>query len=96
MEECIISIERLQRICTSHNCDWHGAKVVNQDWIVTQAGDILCIPHSYGIYDYALEKDDWIIHMAEKRWVNLNTFLPAYFEACRRKGLKVVQMRISY
>ena len=96
MNETIITNERLQSICKFYDCSPDGAMVVNQDWIVTKVGDILCIPYYYGIYNYALKSEDWIIHMAEKVWVNLNTFIPAYIEACKRKGLKVVSMRISY
>ena len=50
----------------------------------------------YVICSDVLDHDDWILLLTVKRWFDANTFLPAYFEACRRKGLKVVQMRIDY
>lgn len=92
----LLGFDKIQNICENNGCDCNGATVINEDWIVTKVGDILSTKRGYGIYDNQLKKDDWLKHMAGKCWVNFNTFLPAYFEALRRKGLKTIKIRIDY
>lgn len=81
---------RLRNECPS------GYEEYNIDWFLTPDGDMFNAWSDYEIESDRLDEDDWILHCIGKRWFDANTFLPAYFEACRRKGLKVVQMRISY
>lgn len=38
--------------------------------------------------------ENWIAHLSEKRWVDMNKFIPAYIEACIRAGVTTV--RISH
>lgn len=74
----------------------NGYEEYNNDWFLTPDGDMFNAWSDYEIDSDRLDEDDWILHCMSKRWFDANTFIPAYFEACRRKGLKFVQMRISY
>lgn len=73
-----------------------GYEEYNVDWFLTPDGDMFNAWSDYEIENDRLDEDDWILHCMGKRWFDANTFIPAYFEACRRKGLKVVQLRIDY
>jgi len=68
----------------------------NDDWFIGADGTMRNAWSGYEIDGDRLSEDDWILHCMTKRWFDANTFLPAYFEACRTIGLKVVPMRISY
>ena len=39
---------------------------------------------------------NWLGHMAGKRWVDLNTFVPAYIEACRRAKIETVYIDYTH
>ena len=60
------------------------------DWTITDDGDLEHRNHYY------IEKErlgeNWLGHMREKTWVDMNTFVPAYIEACRRAGVKAVKV----
>lgn len=68
----------------------------NDDWFISPGGDMMNTLSCYVIGSDVLDHDDWILLLTAKRWFDANTFIPAYFEACRRRGLKVVPMRIEY
>lgn len=68
-----------------------------EDWTVEQDGTMIHngTPYYY-IEPYSLTEEDWVLHMMEKNWVDLNTFFPAYFHACRLAGRNVVNVMTSY
>lgn len=63
------------------------------DWYVDGEG-YLCHKGEYYEIDPDRLAENWIGHMARKRWVNMNTFIPAYIEACERAGVQ--QVNITY
>lgn len=63
-----------------------------KEWTVSKDGDISHKGNEYVIASFRLGAENWIGHMAEKRWVDMNTFIPAYIEACRRAGVTFVQI----
>ena len=63
------------------------------DWEVSPSGDMYCADASYHIAAERLGTENWLDHIAGKTWVNLNTFIPAYIEACRRAGIKTVKIQ---
>lgn len=73
-----------------------GYDVYNEDWFLSPKGDMCNRCSGYYIEADKLRKDDWILHCMERRWFDANTFIPAYWEACRRAGIKKVTMRIEY
>ena len=73
-----------------------GYDTYNDDWHISPNGDMLSSRSGYEIGNDVLDKDNWILQCADKRWFDANTFIPAYFEACRRKGFKLVSIRVSY
>lgn len=80
--------DEIREICISHNVDPDGAEMFNDDYIISRTGDLICgMNWSYGIYDYMLDKDDWIPHLRRKNWYNDATFVPAYLEALRKHGI---------
>ena len=51
----------------------------------------------YLIYAERLAEPFWILHLlSSKKWFDANTFIPAYFEACRRAGIKKVTILTYY
>ena len=73
-----------------------GFTTFNEDWFISEDGSIRASRAEYTIFSGELANDHWLLHLMSKRWFDANTFIPAYFEACRRRGLKVVPMRIEY
>ena len=64
-------------------------------WSVSKSGDMLH-DSGYPIYDHQLERDNWIIHMLEKDWVDFNDFIPAYFQALKNAGIKNKKVQVFY
>jgi hypothetical protein len=60
------------------------------EWRITEDGDLEHINRYY------IEKErlaeNWLDHMREKKWNDMNKFVPAYLEACRRAGVKMVKV----
>lgn len=65
----------------------------NPDWTVTATGTMKATRYDY-VIDSSRLGENWLEHMSEKRWVDMNTFVPAYIIACARAGVKIVE--ISY
>lgn len=65
---------------------WEG------EWKITPEGDLEHAKFDYFIESYRLGTENWLEHMAGKTWVNLNTFVPAYLEACHRAGITSVKI----
>ena len=63
------------------------------DWYIDEEG-YLC--HKKYYYEIAPDRlsENWIAHMSHKRWVDMNTFIPAYIDACRLAGVE--QVKITY
>lgn len=67
------------------------------DWTVEEDGTLINKRMGYEIGpDQLRDQNDWILHLMEKPWVNLNSFIPAYFLALRRLGIKDAIVRTSY
>ena len=49
-------------------------------WVVTDYG-IECLARSYPIELHRVEENDWLSHMREKRWVNMEDFTMAFVYA---------------
>ena len=73
-----------------------GYEDFNNDWFLSPRGDMCNAWTNYEIFDYNLAQNDLIIHLMEKNWFDANTFLPAYFEACKRCGIQHLQIRTFY
>lgn len=67
-----------------------------EQWKVYKNGDMDCEKAGYTIHADQLRKEDWILHMMEKRWVDFNDFIPAYFYAMKIAGIEFKSERISY
>ena len=46
------------------------------DWAITPEG-VYCLRAQYVVAKTCLDEDDWISHMQEKGWVNMNDFSEA-------------------
>lgn len=73
-----------------------GFEVYNEDWYLSPQGDMCNKFSDYFIEADRLDEDDWFLHCMHKRWFDGNTFLPAYYEACKRAGIQEVTMRMYY
>ena len=67
-----------------------------KDWEISKQGDLTHIKRDYYISHDRLSEDDWLLHLITKGWFDANTFLPAYFEACKRAGIKEVTIKTTY
>lgn len=72
-----------------------------RDWIVVEEGKdkglmISRVKTHYHIDERSLKRKQWIIHMFGKQWVNMNTFIPAYFYALELIGVNEVFIKTSY
>ena len=72
----------------------------NNEWTVTDEGDLVCKDRHYLIEKERLTEMgwniNWISHMAEKNWVNLNSFTPAYLLALKRAGVKTLTIDVDH
>lgn len=73
-----------------------GYEEFNEDWYLSTRGDMINSWNGYPIYHNQLTRNDWVLHLMAKMWFDANTFIPAYFEACRRIGVKSVDMLLFY
>ena len=107
-EPKILSFNDLMDIHPPHiietKCKWSygwpgcpkGYEQFNEDWQLSERGDMCFHNSRYYIDADRLKESDWIIHLMGKVWFDANTFLPAYFEACRRAGIKKVTITTIY
>lgn len=65
-------------------------------WHVCPDGTLDYKHGRYIIEGYRLTKNDWILHMMGKSWVNMNDFIPAYFQAMRNAGIQHATIRFYY
>lgn len=65
-------------------------------WKVSITGDMIYDDGKYAINDNQLRSDDWILHLFEKKWIDWNEFIPAYFQALRNAGIQKTEIRIFY
>ncbi len=73
-----------------------NCELFNEDWFLSPKGDMYESHGRYEIGAYSLKDDDWILHLMDKTWFDANTFIPAYFAACQKAGIKLVEIRTSY
>jgi hypothetical protein len=78
------------------DCGGENFELYNKDWFMSEHGDMCFAYFGYFIDAHRLGEGDWFLHLMGKKWFDANTFLPAYFEACERAGIKEVKVRISY
>ncbi len=55
-------------------------KEKNRQWAITPRG-MECKKDGYEIEASRLHEMSWLLHMAEKKWVNMNDFVPCFFAA---------------
>lgn len=67
-----------------------------KDWEISPKGDLYHPKRDYPIEAERLNEKNWIIHMMGKGWIDLNSFIPAYFEACRRAGFDTIEIITNY
>lgn len=69
------------------------------DWSIAEDGGIINEKHSYHIEKERLSEMgwdiNWISHVAEKGWVNLNSFIPVYFLALKRAGIDTLHINVK-
>lgn len=65
-----------------------------KDWLVKEDGTMYHKGReSYEISSCDLKDSDWISHMMGKGWCDLNTFIPAYFYALSKIGVKYLSVK---
>ena len=84
---------RRQYVAEPHPDDCGGVKFTrfNRHWCLSEDGDMAC--GCYFIDSHRLS-EEWVEHLMGKNWFDANTFIPAYVEACRRAGVR--QVNITY
>lgn len=64
-------------------------------WKIEKDGTMVHQDTNYYIEGDRLSEDNWIQHMAEKKWVDLRQFVRAYLLACQVRGIKSVKISTS-
>lgn len=64
------------------------------EWSVNTNGDLW--RGNYFIDGDRLLEKNWMIHMMEKSWINMNDFVPAYFHALRNRGYEEITQLVYY
>lgn len=64
------------------------------DWTVGSDGTMSHKRYYYIIEGRSLYEGNWLDHMMQKTWVDMNTFVPAFLEACSRA--RVEEVRVKY
>lgn len=62
-------------------------------WSIEQDGTMVHESTNYYIEGARLNDENWLTHMARKKWVDMKEFVDAYFTACRVRGLDRVSIR---
>ena len=81
--------------------DWIEPQVWEKDWEISPVGDIKHKENGYEIKNHELGAcqewgQSWVVKMSYKDWVDLNTFIPAYIEACHRAGIETVYIDYTH
>lgn len=88
-------LDNYRKVVAEHPSLMDGYEKFNEDWYISKNGDMNHIS-DYPIDSNQLEDDDWILHLMEKSWFDANTFIPAYYRACRLAGVQSVEMTMFY
>lgn len=65
-------------------------------WAIGTDGTMVHESPYYYIEGSRLNNENWILHMADKRWVDVRIFVRAFFTACRIRGLDKVTIRADF
>lgn len=69
----------------------------SKDWEVERNGTMVSKVRPYYIISSdMLTEQDWIVHMLAKEWVDMNTFIPAYFYALKIRGISKQIITVDY
>lgn len=63
-----------------------------REWTVEPDGSMVHNGRPFYEITGARLEENWLEHMSEKTWVDMNTFVPAYITACYRAGVKSVEI----
>lgn len=100
-------VQNILQVCSDYFAPSNAAVIVRPDdttpdpfelfWDVGDDGTL----YNKGFYDYDIEgerltESDWILHLSGKGWVDLNTFIPAYFKALSKRGIKEITIKTSH
>lgn len=65
-------------------------------WEVSTNGNLKHSDPDYLIESARIKEKDWLLHMMEKSWIDLNTFVPAFLQASKNIGLNYISQKIHY
>ena len=96
----ILTKGEIREICEMWNIDGENAVQINEDWIVSQNGDMIGRRYDEK-WDYVIEVDrvdeeDWVQHLCTKVWFNPRSFLPAYIIALNIAGVTEIEVTFGY
>lgn len=63
-------------------------------WYIKDDGSMLNLHTGVEIEGDRLDEDDWFLHEIGRQ--DMNAFVPAYFEACKKKGIKELKIKTQY
>lgn len=68
----------------------------SEDWTICNKELVSKKQEGFSIPFSELAEKDWIKHLLTKDWIDMNTFLPAYFYALRLCGKKEISITANY
>ena len=76
--------------------DADGTYWVNDQWYINPNGSLKSHNPDFVLYRKDLANSDWLRYLQTLDWVDFNKFIPAYFEALKRAGIKKINVLICY
>jgi hypothetical protein len=65
------------------------------NWILKLEGDLINEVDLYTITSSELDQPHWISHMKSKKWIDMRTFMDAYWFALSRKGISKLTVDVE-
>lgn len=65
-------------------------------WTANLEGDVVYEKTGYNITSDRLMEYNWLIHLMEKNWVDLNAFIPVYMQALKNTGRTELKTALFY
>ena len=83
-----MELEEIKKVLESYDVK-SDIDSIFQDWVVTTDGDLINVKDRCPIYSYEVNRNDWLVHLKEKKWFDRPSFISAFKRACNILGISV-------
>lgn len=93
MNKSILTSQSIYDVLMGVAADMRERRERGDYWEIEKDGTMIHKDPYYYIEGARLNDENWLTHMARKKWVDMKEFVDAYFTACRVRGLDRVSIR---